>query len=145
MAEDGLEPLAYEAIIVTVEQAPLFGKARLAQVALEACRECAAGVLRACAVSPFQVHALLAGCDLYAVNRWVEQYKARSEPRLLEAIARYYAEELLDTVARYSPVWPETVYRVWQEGFHCQAYWEEASVTKRINALRDRGILWLNR
>lgn len=145
MAEDLFEPLAYEVGIVTVEQTPILERTRLAQIPLDAWLEVAGATLRACAVRPSQVRAVIEIADRYTLKRWVEGYKALTQWRLLAAIRRFYADDLLEQVTRYNPVWPDVVYRVWQDGYHCQGFFSEASVAKRVGVLRDRGILYLSR
>jgi hypothetical protein len=145
MAENLFEPLAYEVVTVTADQAPILRRKRLAHIALDVWREVAGKALRACAATPNQVHAVVEAVDFDTLERWVEVFKARSEPPLIGAIRRFYADDLLDAVTRYSPVWSGVVYRVWQEGYHLQEHWTEASVTKKASALRERGILLMTR
>lgn len=139
------EPLACEVVIVTVDQAPILARPRLAQAAVGAWRQVDAAAIRACAALPDQMHAVIETADPARLNRAVAQYKALSEAALLDAIRRYYADDLLDAVTRYTPVWPGVVYRVWQDGYHCLALYTEASVTRKLIALRDRGILYADR
>ena len=109
-------PLAYAVVICTLERAPVLGRPKLARIAVGAWGEMVGQALLACAVRPDQVRAVIRAPDLQTLDRWVEAYKALSQARLLEAIRRFYADDLLDAVTLYSPVWPGVVYRLWQPG-----------------------------
>jgi hypothetical protein len=115
-------PTAYAVVVCTIDRAPLLARPRLARIAAETWR-CAVPDEDAVEVGPVyadQSRAVLHTGDPAALNRWVEAYKAHSEMLLLDAIARFYADDLIDMVTRFSPVWPGVVYRVWEASFHQQ-------------------------
>jgi REP element-mobilizing transposase RayT len=135
--DDSFGPLAYAVVICTLERAPVLERSKLAHIAAQTWREVVGRALLASAVLPDQVRAVIEAPDLQTLNRWVEAYKVLSQARLLEAIHRFYADDLLDAVMLYSPVWPGVVCRLWQAGYHCEELFSEESVTRKVGALGD--------
>lgn len=134
-----LDPLAHEVIVVTVGQAPILAHPRLARIAAQTWREVAGGALLACAALPDQVHALVEITDLSSLDRRVAAYKAGAQAATIDAIRRYHADELLDVVTRYSPVWPHMVYRVWQDGYHHRGLFSREQIARLARTLQERG------
>jgi hypothetical protein len=115
-------PTAYAVVVCTIDRAPLLARPRLARIAAETW-QCAVPAEGAVEVGPMhadQSRAVLHTGDPAALNRWVEAYKACSEALLLDAIVYFYADDLIDRVTRFNPVWPGVIYRVWETGFHRQ-------------------------
>jgi REP element-mobilizing transposase RayT len=125
----------YAQVIFTVlDSAPLLADPRLARLTVAALRDCASaapGRLWGYVVLPETVRLIVGPTAEDALAAFVEEVKARTGERLLEAILRA-ADETLDVVLRYTPVWGGAIYRVWTPGYHQQWFWTEYKLSNAL-------------
>ncbi len=134
-----LEPF-FASVMLTVQgRAPLLGDARRARLVMRVLEQCAheaPGHLWGYVVLPHAVRLVAGPCGRDSLRAFVNLVKARTTPPLVEAIRRA-DDDSLDAILRYNPVWGGAIFRVWDEGFHCKAFWAEAKLSNALLALRQ--------
>jgi REP element-mobilizing transposase RayT len=123
-----------QVILTVLDYAPLLADPRLARLTAAALRDCASmapGRLWGYVVLPETVRLIVGPTGEDALNAFVEEVKARTGERLLEAILRA-DDETLDMVLRYTPVWGGAIYRVWTPGYHQQLFWTEYKLSNAL-------------
>ncbi|HVO71226.1 MAG TPA: hypothetical protein VMT24_14345 [Aggregatilineaceae bacterium] len=123
-----------QVIFAVLDSAPLLVDPRLARLTTAALRECAPmapGRLWGYVVLPETVRLIVGPTGEDALAAFVEEVKVRTGERLLEAILRA-ADETLDVVLRYTPVWGGAIYRVWTPGYQQHVFWTEYKLSNAL-------------
>jgi REP element-mobilizing transposase RayT len=123
-----------QVIFAVLDSAPLLANPRLARITAAALRDCASaapGRLWGYVVLPETVRLIVGPTGEDALAAFVEKVKARTGERLLEVILRA-ADETLDVVLRYTPVWGGAIYRVWTPGYNQQGIWSEYKLSNAL-------------
>jgi hypothetical protein len=123
-----------QVMLTVLDGAPLLAHPRLAWLTAAALRECAAlapGRLWGYVVLPETVRLIVGPTGDDALAAFVDEVKARTGERLLDAILRA-ADETLDVVLRYTPVWGGVIYRVWMPGYHRHIFGTEYKLSNAL-------------
>ncbi len=138
-------------VLTTTRRAPLFARPRLRRLAAQALEaRCAAapGRLWAYAVTTCTVRLVVGPTEPAALDAFVFQLKGWVAAPVLCAIQRA-DDETLDAVLHYNPVWGGALYRLWENGHHCQWLWSAYHLSQALYALgtwREKGAtVWFAR
>jgi REP element-mobilizing transposase RayT len=123
-----------QVILTGPDGAPLLADPRLARLTATALRDCAAlapGRLWGYVVLPETVRLIVGPTGDDGLATFVDEVKARTGKRLLDAILRA-DDESLDVVLRYTPVWGGAIYRVWMPGYHRHIFRTEYKLSNAL-------------
>ncbi|HKZ51809.1 MAG TPA: transposase [Candidatus Acidoferrales bacterium] len=119
----------------TNNSVPLFRQSILCQDFLRALadlRQNGEFELFAYVIMPEHVHLLIRPAD-GRVSLLMRKIKSLSARRILQALRKPGAQNLLAALAKASPGRKQHVYKVWQDGFHTVLLWSNWMIRKKID------------